>query len=239
MLQPEIDNRIVWLLAVENRREEAKDFIRKSISKYGMSPEKISGLARILRAQNKSTEAREIYMQGITAYPRNFELIDEYVIWLENEGRAWEAITLLRDRLSDTPESITQWLASDQIDPERIDAVETIISEKPEILGMTRRLSVLLMNNAESRFDLEEGVRFTKRTLDIAPDNHFAYRALALGYVMLDRNDEGIKALYRSLEIEPNEQAIRQQLFDLLTAEGRLREAEAISRGESPKSDAE
>lgn len=239
MLQPEIDNRIVWLLAVENRREEAKDFIRKSISKYGMSPEKISGLARILRAQSKSTEAREIYMQGITAYPRNFELIDEYVIWLENEGRAWEAITLLRDRLSDTPESITQWLASDQIDPERIDAVETIISEKPEILGMTRRLSVLLMNNAESRFDLEEGVRFTKRTLDIAPDNHFAYRALALGYVMLDRNDEGIKALYRSLEIEPNEQAIRQQLFDLLTAEGRLREAEAISRGESPKSDAE
>ena len=239
MLQPEIDNRIVWLFAVENRREDAKEHLRGSIEKYGMSPEKISGLARLLRAQSRSEEAREIYMQGITEYPKNFELMDEYVIWLENEGRAWEGITLLRDAISDNPESITQWLASDGMDAGGTEEISELIAENPEVLGMIRRLSVLLMNNAETPFDLEEGVRLTERTLDVAPDNPFAYRALALGYVMQDEIDKGIEALFRSLEIEPNDQMIRQQLFDLLTAEGRIREAEAVSRGEIPGSDAE
>ena len=236
MLQPEIDNRIAWLYSVENRRDEAADFLRESMRKYGMSPEKIAGLARILRSQSKSLEASESYLRGINEYPANFQIMDEYVIWLEGEGRPWEAITLLREGIANSEESVPAWLALEGFEPEKVDEISVLLTERPEILAMIRRLSVLLMNNAETPFDLAEGVRLTERTLDVAPENPFAYRALALGYVLQDRNDKGIEALYRSFELEPNEPTIRQQLVEILNAEGRVREAEAVSRGEMPES---
>ena len=236
MLQPEIDNRIAWLYSVENRRDEAADFLRESMRKYGMSPEKIAGLARILRSQSKSLEASETYLRGINEYPANFQIMDEYVIWLEGEGRPWEAITLLREGIANSEESVPAWLALEGFEPEKVDEISVLLTERPEILAMIRRLSVLLMNNAETPFDLAEGVRLTERTLDVAPENPFAYRALALGYVLQDRNDKGIEALYRSFELEPNEPTIRQQLVEILNAEGRVREAEAVSRGEMPES---
>ena len=236
MLQPEIDNRIAWLYSVENRREDAERFLRESILKYGMSPEKISGLARLLRSQTKPVEARETYMIGIKEYPDDFQLLDEYVIWIESEGRAWEAITLLREAVARTTESITDWMVLERFDPEVVSQVIPLITERPQILAMIRRLSVLLMNNAETSFDLAEGVRLTERTLDVEPDNPFAYRALALGYVLQDRNEMGIEALYRSFELEPNEPIIRRQLIDLLNAEGRSSEARSVSRGEMPTS---
>ena len=235
-LQPEIDNRIAWLYSVETRRDEAEEFLRESIRKYGMSPEKISGLARILRSQTRPMEARETYMMGINEYPDNFLILDEYVIWLESEGDAWEAVTLLRDGISRKSDVISDWLALEEFDPGVVANVMPLIEEGPETLAMIRRLSVLLMNNAETPFDLAEGVRLTERTLDIEPENPFAYRALALGYVMQDRYDMGIEALYRSFELEPNEPIIRQQLVDLLNAEGRTSEAQSVSRGEMPAS---
>ena len=115
--------------------------------------------------------------------------------------------------------------------------MEVVLEEfdrRPELLAMIRRLSVLLMNHSESPYELNEGVTFVEKTLEIVPDNPFAFRALALGYVKQERNAEAIEALITAVRLEPQVPQLRQQLFDILSATGRTMEAEAVARGDFP-----
>ena len=233
-LQPEIDNRIGWLLSVEHRRAEAESHLRRSVDRYGLSPQKAAGIARIKRSQGDLEGAKAAYLEGIEAFPDNFEILDDYVLWLEQEGRPWEAITDLNTRIETGSPRVFAWLNSDAADPEEMMLIRREFEEKPQLLGMIRRLSVLLMNHSENRFELDQGVIFVEKTVEIVPDNPFAFRALALGYVKQDRNAEATDALITAVTLEPNVPQLRQQLFDILTATGRTLEAEAVARGEFP-----
>jgi thioredoxin-like negative regulator of GroEL len=73
-----------------------------------------------------------------------------------------------------------------------------------------------------------------EKTIEIAPDNPFAFRALALGYVKQNRNEEAIDAMITAVKLQPNAPQLRQQLFDILSATGRSMEAEAVARGDFP-----
>ena len=84
----------------------------------------------------------------------------------------------------------------------------------------------MLMNHAETGFDLQDGVELIERTLEAEPDNPFAYRALALGYAKQDRLEEAAEALRNSIRLEPDELVFRQQLIDVLTGMGKNAEAE-------------
>ncbi|MAJ45696.1 MAG: hypothetical protein CBC35_00020 [Planctomycetes bacterium TMED75] len=233
-LQAEIDNRIGWLLAVEHRREEAESHLRESVDRYGLSPQKAAGIARIRRSRGDLDGAKAVYLEGIDAFPQNFEILDEYVLWLEQEGRAWEAITDLSTRIETGAPRVFEWLNSEVTDPEKMTSVMMTFEENPQLLGMIRRLSVLLMNHSQNRFELDQGVIYVEKTLEIVPDNPFAFRALALGYVKQDRNEEATEALITAVTLEPDVPQLRSQLFDILTAMGRTMEAEAVARGEFP-----
>ena len=233
-LQPEIDNRIGWLLAVEHRREEAITHLQESIDRYGLSPQKAAGLGRLHRSRGDQEAARASYLEGIDRFPENFEILDDYILWLEQEGRPWEAITDLRTRIEDGSPTIVAWLNSEFTEPEQMEVVLAEFDRRPEFLAMIRRLSVLLMNHSESPYELNEGVTFVEKTLEIVPDNPFAFRALALGYVKQDRNAEAIEALITAVRLEPQVPQLRQQLFDILSATGRTMEAEAVARGDFP-----
>jgi polyferredoxin/tetratricopeptide (TPR) repeat protein len=233
-LQPAIDNRIGWMLAVENRRDEAEAHMRESIDRYGLSPEKAAGVARLLRARTNDAGAAEWYRNALEEFPDSFDLLEEYVLFLESTGRQWEAITYLRERLSEAPPPTAAWLDSSTPDIVMIEQMRTIIRTRPHLLGSVRRLSILLMNNAETPLDLAAGIRLIERTLDIDPLNPFAYRALALGYVKQDRLSDAAEALRTSVRLEPNEPALRQQLVDLLSGMGRLQEADEVARGIKP-----
>lgn len=233
-LQPAIDNRIGWMLAVENRREEAEAHMRDSIVRYGMSPEKAAGIARLLRVKSDFSGAEEFYRNAIDEFPESFDLLEEYVLFLESNSRQWEAITYLRERLAGAPPPTAAWLDSSTPDKMMIQQMRKIIKKKPHLLGTVRRLSILMMNSAETPLDLATGVRLVERTLDIEPRNPFAYRALALGYVKQDRLDDAADALRTSVLLEPNEPALRQQLVDVLSGLGRLQEADDVARGIKP-----
>ena len=233
-LQPEIDNRIGWLLSVEHRRDEAESVLRTSVDRYGLSPQKAAGIARIKRSQGQVEAAKTAYLEGIDAFPDNFEILDDYILWLEQEGRPWEAVTDLRNRIEATSPEVVEWLSSDIPDLQRTELIRDDFSDKPELLGMIRRLSVLLMNHSQSEYELAEGVRFVEKTIEIAPDNPFAFRALALGYVKQNRNEEAIDAMITAVKLQPNAPQLRQQLFDILSATGRSMEAEAVARGDFP-----
>lgn len=232
--QPAIDNRIAWMLAVENRRDDAEAQMRESIDRYGLSPEKAAGLARILRSQEKNSEADAAYRSGLEEFPAAFSLLEEYIMSLEASNRPWEAITYLRNILENAPAPTADWLSLNQPDIIVTQKMREIFEEQPHLLGATRRLSLLLMNYQETPRDLADGVRLVERTIDIEPDNPFAYRALALGYGRQNRVNEAAEALRTSVRLEPNEPLLRQQLINLLRATGQNEEAMAVERGEAP-----
>jgi len=109
-----------------------------------------------------------------------------------------------------------------------------VLEENPNLLGMVRRLSVQLIDNAESEYDLQDGIRMVEKTILAVPDNPFAYRALSMGYLKQQRLDEAIDALITAIQLEPTMPQLREQLYDLLSRAGRSGEARAVTRGEFP-----
>ena len=61
----------------------------------------------------------------------------------------------------------------------------------------------------------------------MAPDNPFAYRAMALGFGRLERFDEAVAAMEKAVELEPNDWRLRESLAELLIGLGRVEEGEA------------
>jgi len=233
-LQPAIDNRISWLLAVENRRDEARERMVMSIDRFGLSPEKAAGLARLMRAESRDSEAADWYRRGIEENPESFDLVEEYVHFLESDVRPWEAITYLKERLAEEPTPTEAWLESTTTDEVMTRQMRSLIGRKPQVLGMARRLSLLLINHAETPGELADGVRLIERTLDIEPENPFAYRALALGFVKQERWEDAVGALVTSVRLEPDEPLLRQQLADLLASLGRVKESQEVLDGKLP-----
>ena len=88
-----------------------------------------------------------------------------------------------------------------------------------------RRLSLVLIERGDAS-QVEEGIALVERTLEIAPDNPSAYRAMALGYGRLERFDEAVAAMRRAVELEPEDWRLREALGELLIGVGRLTEGE-------------
>jgi Flp pilus assembly protein TadD len=78
-----------------------------------------------------------------------------------------------------------------------------------------RRLSLILIERGDVA-QVEEGIALVERTLEIAPDNPFAYRAMALGYGRLERFDEAVAAMRKAVELEPEDWRLREALRELL-----------------------
>ncbi|MED5507725.1 MAG: hypothetical protein VX684_07785, partial [Planctomycetota bacterium] len=145
-----------------------------------------------------------------------------------------EAITELRTRLGNGSPVVTEWLDSGERTEELDAEALAVLEENPNLLGMIRRLSVQLIDNAESEYDLQDGIRMVEKTILAAPDNPFAYRALSMGYLKQQRLDEAIEALITAIRLEPAMPQLREQLYDLLSRAGRSAEARAVTRGEFP-----
>ena len=232
--QPAIDNRIAWLLAVENRREAAEAHMRESIDRYGLSPQKAAGLARLLRAQEKYDDANAVYIQGIEASPEAFELLNEYTMALELDGKQWEAITFLRERLAQAPEPTVEWLERLSPSNEIVEQMRVISEDQPNLVNEIRRAAILLIKHGQNDYEVAVGVNMMERTLDLEPENTLAYRGLTLGYARQERFEEAEQSLRKSILLEPNVPILRQQLIDLLMGMGKTEEALKVERGEAP-----
>ena len=228
-MQAATDNRIGWLLSVEQELEEAEAVMRRSIDRYGLSEHNAAGVGRILMTRGRTDEAIEWYRESSLALPESQALLEEFVLYLESIGLSREAIGFLDERIADTPPDIGLWLEQDGASaPALVERVQVIIEEDPWVLAAIQRLSVMLIKDPRSPEELAEGVALVERTLEASPDNPFAYRVLALGYAKQDRLDEAAEALRNSIRLEPNELVFRQQLVDVLTGMGRTEEAREV-----------
>ena len=225
-MQAATDNRLGWLHSVEQQLEDAEQVMRRSIDRYGLSEHNAAGIGRILNTQGKTEEAAEWYRASSLELPQSFSLLEEYVMFLDQIGRSREAIGFLDLRLKETPPDIGLWIDQQgPSSPELLERVRKIIDEQPWILGALQRLSVLLINSPQSVEELGEGVALVERTIELKPDNPFAYRVLALGYAKQDRLNSALAAVRNSIRLEPNELVFRRQLVELLNGLGRTDEA--------------
>lgn len=233
-LQPAIDNRIGWLLAVQRDLAGAEEHMRASANTYGLSPEKAAGIGRLLRLRSDSATTHEFYRNSLKELGANAAILDEYIAWLEFENRPWVAITFIRGELERAPEPVQQWLATKEPNASVVDAARTVLEANPAWLHAIRRLSLLLMNHGETNLDVNQGIALVKKTLEIEPNNPFAWRALALGYAKIEDAPKAVDALMTSVRLEPDEPLLRKQLIDLLRHTGRPQEAAAVESGELP-----
>ncbi len=185
--QPGIDLRRAWLLSALERYDEGEALLRGTIERHGISDALACGVGRILRGQRKVEEADAWYRETAAANPTFVNLQDEYVQWLIDEERQADAIAASR----------------------------LAFERNPNDLMTMRRLSLVLMDLGDSA-QTEEGIAVTLETLRIAPDNPFAYRALALGYGRLGRMPEAEQAMRRAVELAPDDWKLVQSLGELL-----------------------
>jgi len=196
--QARIDMRIAWLEAVLRDLDAAEATLRDSVARHGSTEAAEAGIARLLRAQGREPEALEHYRRFAIAHPEWGDLRDEAIVWLDGEGDFAGAIELARAGLEGVPGD----------------------------LRSMRRLSLLLIERG-TEAQVLEGIDLVETTLEIAPDNPFAYRAMALGYGRLARFDEAVAAMRSAVEIAPEDWRLRQSFGELLSGIGQ--EAEAAS----------
>jgi len=205
-IQRAIDERRAWLQSTLGRYTEAEATLRGAIERDGLTEVSAAGIGRILRGQRRFDEARQWYIETLSAHPLWVQLQDEYVQWLVSDGKIDRAMTASRDAL--------------------IRARAEGASEASELFLM-RRLSLLLVEHGVGDTILE-GVDLTLKTLEIEPDNAYAYRALAIGYARLERMDEAEAALRKSIAIAPADWRLQQSLGELLMGIGREAEGSVI-----------
>lgn len=196
--QPRIDMRIAWLEAVLRDLDGAERTLRESVARHGSTEAAEAGIARLLRAQGREEEAREHYLAAAIANPQWGDLRDEAIVWLDAEGDFAGAIDLARAGLQALPGD----------------------------LRSMRRLSLLLIERGDEDQVLE-GIELVETTLEIAPGNPFAYRAMALGFGRLGRFEDAVAAMRSAVEISPEDWRLRQSFGELLAGIGRGAEAES------------
>ncbi len=197
--QNAIDRRIAWLQSSLRRFDEAEATLRRAADRDGLNELVAAGIGRVLRGQRRADDAVRWYESTGAEHPRWFGLQDEYVQWLAEEERGAEAIAAARRALE----------------------------REPSELFYMRRLSIVLVEKGSDE-EVAEGLRLTERTLEIAPDNPFAYRALGVGYGRLGRTEDAERAMRRAAELAPNDWRLRQALGEFLLGSGRDQEGATL-----------
>jgi polyferredoxin/tetratricopeptide (TPR) repeat protein len=189
--QPRLDLRMAWLAAVSGDLEGAESILRTTIERRGPNEAAVGGIARIMRARLRGEEALAWYREWAPKRPAWGSMRDEGIVWLDSEGLFPQAIELAR----------------------------LGVESAPDDLRSMRRLSLLLIERGDET-QVREGIRLVQRTLEIAPGNAFAYRAMALGHGRLGELEEALPLMRRAVEIEPSDWRLRQGLAELLQGIG-------------------
>lgn len=199
--QPGIDLRRAWLLSTLGRFEEAETLLRGTIERFGATDALAAGVGRILRGRARGPDAIAWYESMATAHPSFVGMQEEYIQWLAGETKYAAAIAASR----------------------------RAFAANPEHLATMRRLSLLLMEHGVGE-EIEEGIALTERTLEIAPNNPFAYRALAIGFGRLERYDDAERALRRAVELAPDNWLLVQSLGEFLIGTDQQTEGAIVLR---------
>jgi tetratricopeptide (TPR) repeat protein len=144
--------------------------IRALAERDGMNEAFAAGIARAIRGGGDIPGAVDYARAQWDAHPEWEGLREQVVDWLIEDERRGDALALVREA----------------------------VKRRPDDLNAMRRLSILLIESGAVA-DVEEGVALVTKTLEVAPDNPFAYRMRADGNLALGKVAVGMPAVQAAL----------------------------------------
>jgi polyferredoxin/tetratricopeptide (TPR) repeat protein len=193
---PVLAGRIAWLDAVRGDFAASEARIRALAEERGMNEAYAAGIARSIRGGGDLAGAIDFARAQWNAHVEWEGLREQVIDWLVADARVEEALAVAREA----------------------------VAKRPDDLNAKRRLSILLIESGV-REQIEEGIALVTKTLEIAPDNPFAYRMRADGYAALGMVAEAERDLRRAYEIAPDDWRIIQSLGQFLMSHDQTREA--------------
>ena len=193
---PVLAGRIAWLDAVRGDFAASEARIRELAEDRGMNEAYAASIARSIRGGGDLAGAIDFARAQWNAHVEWEGLREQVIDWLVADARVEEALAVAREA----------------------------VAKRPDDLNAKRRLSILLIESGV-REQIEEGIALVTKTLEIAPDNPFAYRMRADGYAALGMVAEAERDLRRAYEIAPDDWRIIQSLGQFLMSHDQTREA--------------
>ncbi len=188
--------RRAWLHSVLGEFDRALEVVDTAIARLGRTEDLALARSRLLRVI-EPTGLSGWYDQALEANPDWMRLRDEYISWLLEQQGPEAAIAEARAGLAALPD---------------------------ELLPM-RRLAVLLIDHGGPD-GWRESATITERTIEIAPENPNAWRALALARAKSGDLQGAEAAMRESLELAPEDWRLRHQFAVLLNDREKWEEAE-------------
>jgi len=199
--------RRAWLHAALQELPQAEALLRAYESAEGEHDETTRDIAMLLRMQLREEDAERFVRERIAAEPRFVQATDALLVWLQDSGRAAEAISLCRTQLERLPEN-----------------AESASHGGGNLrLHLMRRLSLLLLASGE----IDESIRWFEETLRIEPDNPAARAIYAKA--LLERGDDAraIEEMTRAAELS-DDPKYQEELARLLESLGRRDDADRV-----------
>ena len=194
--RPVLEGRVSWLDAVRGDYKASEMRIRALAERDGINEAFAAGIARAIRGGGDIPGAVDYARAQWDAHPEWEGLREQVVDWLIEDERRGDALALVREA----------------------------VKRRPDDLNAMRRLSILLIESGAVA-DVEEGVALVTKTLEVAPDNPFAYRMRADGNLALGKVAEAERDLRRAMELAPDDWRFMQALGEFLMSHDQMREA--------------
>ena len=189
--------RRAWLLSVLGRFKDALTDLDASIERIGMTEDLALGRSRLLRVLSP-VEVDDWYGLALAEHPEWMRLRDERITWRLEQDSAESAIAEARAGLEALPD---------------------------QLLPM-RRLAVLLIEHGGPE-GWQESAELTERTLEIAPENPNAWRALSMTRAKQGDFEASEAAMREAVRLSPGDWRVRHQFSILLSGREKWDEAEA------------
>ncbi len=189
--------RRAWLLSVLGRFDDALVDLDASIARLGMTEDLALGRSRLLRVLSP-VEVDAWYGTALAEHPEWMRLRDERITWRLEQDSVESAIAEARVGVEALPD---------------------------ELLPM-RRLAVLLTDHGGPD-GWRESAALTERTLEIAPENPSAWRALAMARSKFGDADGSEEAMREAVRLASGLWRIRHEFALLLSGREKWDEAES------------
>ena len=194
--RPVLEGRVAWLDSVAGDYKASESRLRGMAEELGMNEAYAAGIARAMRGGGDLRGSVDYAKAQWDAHPEWEGLREQIVEWMTNDERRGEALQLMREA----------------------------VARRPDDLNAMRRLSILLIESGAAE-QVEEGIALVTKTLEIAPDNPFAYKMRADGHLAMGRTDDAERDLRRAMELAPDDWRFMQALGEYLMSHDQMREA--------------
>jgi tetratricopeptide (TPR) repeat protein len=221
--QPVLFHRLALLLKARNALAEAEGLLRRAIAVAPREAVLHNNLGNVLRSAERFADALPAYRRAIELNPNYPEALYNFGICLEDLGRSDEALEMHRRAVALKPDYVQPRTRIGVILrhlgklDEALAELDAVLANYPPTFEALYYRGVTLA--ALERFD-DAAADLTQAAL-LKPQSFEAVRALANNLRSANRLDESLAAYWRTMELQPLNPAVHEDLNQLAWMAGR------------------